>query len=537
MPIHPYKRALRLAVTRFGVNARSAARVLHQALRSADSQPRPDPADLLLQASLLSESQAQQLREALDQTQIDPGAQAANDNKRSAYEVQAERPPGDNHRRRLQEIVEYKVLRQLGEGGMGGVYLAFDEANERLVAIKVLQHHLTRNAALVERFRREAEFSTRLNHPNIVRGFSSGRDPKTGRYFLVMEYVDGPSVQKLLDQHQKLSIGDAVHIACDIAHALEHAQSHNIVHRDVKPENILITRTGIAKLADLGLSKATDQTSNLTATRQGFGTPYYMPYEQAMNARRADGRSDIFALGATLYHMVTGQVPFQGENPVDILERKAEGIYPPASLVNPEVPPVLDEILTKMLAPEPEDRYQTASELIVDLERSGLASPVLSFVDAAAALQDPHVRARVVLAHQATQLDVQAHRQETVPAKRGNVARDRWHLRYRDGKGKLHHVRATTQQICMAIRKGRLDERAVIRRANEPHFRGLESFARFRQELDRRKETKKPTESESADEGLPMEAAEQPSRTWPVVALATIASITLLTVLLYLLLY
>ena len=209
------------------------------------------------------------------------------------------------------------------------------------------------NQVAIDRFYREAKSGALLNHPNIVRNLTAGQDQATGKHYLVMEYVDGPSALELLQHHGRLSVGDAVHIALDIARALEHAHSRNIVHRDIKPDNILITRSGVAKLADLGLAKRTDEASHLTAARQGFGTPYYMPYEQAINAKYADGRSDIYALGATLYHLVTGEVPFPGDNHLEVVEKKNIGEFPPASAHNPEVPPALDDILAKMLARDP----------------------------------------------------------------------------------------------------------------------------------------------------------------------------------------
>src|SRR5262249_46713879 len=173
-----------------------------------------------------------------------------------------------------------------------------------------------------------------------------------------LEYVDGVSAHALLGRLGRLKVGDAVHIALDVARALEHAHSRNVVHRDIKPDNILITSSGVAKLADLGLAKRTDETSHLTATGQGFGTPYYMPYEQAMNAKYADGRSDIYALGATLYHFLAGQVPFPGVNHLEILDKKNLGFFEPASAVNPEVPRALAEILERVMARDPQDRHQ-----------------------------------------------------------------------------------------------------------------------------------------------------------------------------------
>src|SRR6266542_3518113 len=256
---------------------------------------------------------------------------------------------------------------------MSAVYLAYHEELGKQVALKVLADSLASNQRYVDRFYREDKSGQLLNHPNVVRSFGAGQDPATNKHYLVLEFIDGTTAHALLDRYGRLSVGDAVHIALDVARALEHAHSRNVIHRDIKPDNILITRSGVSKLADLGLAKRTDEASHLTATRQGFGTSYYMPYEQAVNAKHADGRSDIYALGATLYHLVTGEVPFRGDNHLEILDKKNLGFFAPASSVNPEVPRTLDQILERMLARDPQDRYQTASELIVDLERANLA--------------------------------------------------------------------------------------------------------------------------------------------------------------------
>jgi serine/threonine-protein kinase len=523
------KRAARLAVTRFGADPARVRAAVQEALRALKSGQKVDLVERFIRAKLLTDAQGAELQAELDRTQIDPNApiRAIRPGTDVSYEVAPDPvPPPQIITDSLRSIVEYRRLRRLGQGGMGEVYLAYDESAERLVAIKILWPHLAANPSLVERFKREAAHSIKLEHPNIVRGYTSGQEAETMRWYLVMEYVDGPSVQKLLDRHGKLEIGDAVHIALDIAHALEYAHGRNIVHRDIKPENILTTRSGVAKLADLGLSKATDQVSHLTATRQGFGTPYYMPYEQAMNAKSADARSDIYALGATLYHMVAGQPPFQGENQVDILEKKAAGVYPPASLVNPEVPPLLDLILEKMMAVDRRDRYQTASEVIVELQRSGLASPVLSFVDRDAALMDPVVRQRAVSAHQATEPDLRHGRGSKV------APPELWFIRQTDSDGELQEFKATTEQVLRRIRQGKLNGKAFARRADDAAFKKLAEFDAFRTAMQEHEaEHSEAEEAETATGSSPELETPPAWHGWFLVGSAVVLAAIVLTIL------
>src|SRR5262249_53353885 len=222
------------------------------------------------------------------------------------------------------------------------------------------------------------------------------RDPQTGRPFLVLEYVDGPSCQFLLDRTGPLAVRDAVRIILDMALALEFLHARRLVHRDIKPGNILLTTSGVAKLGDLGLAKPMDEDSELTGLHQGFGTSWYMPYEQVLNARFVDGRSDVFALGATLYHLLTGLVPFPGSSHAEVVALKDAGAYRPAGELNPSVPADLDRILARILARDLGRRLQPASEPLVALERSPWADRPPTFVARDVALQAPAARARLV---------------------------------------------------------------------------------------------------------------------------------------------
>ncbi len=489
------KRAAALAVSRYGVDhhrLKEVARAVDQA--QAEGQP-ADLLSVLVSQKLLSSAQANELRQAMEKTHIDPNAgkpsasavAGVSDPGHSLSSPRKE-PAGDGNGavtlppplQELRQLGEFRILRRLGEGGMGSVYLGYQEGEGRQVAIKVLPDHLAANQNYVDRFYREARSVSQLNHPNIVRGIAVGQDQATGKHYLVLEYVDGPSAHALLDRFGRLKVGDAIHIILDIARALEHAHSRNIIHRDIKPDNILLTSTGVAKLADLGLAKRTDEDSHLTGSRQGFGTPYYMPYEQAINAKMADGRSDIYALGATLYHLVTGGLPFTGSNPIEVAEKKCRGVFKPASQVHADVPPVLDRVLDKMLAGAPPDRYQTASEVIVDLERSGLSAKVPSFVDPQLALQDPVVRERLTAASPPTQPDL---RRPPSHKLSGDGQPGVWYLRYRDRQGGWCKTRATTQQIVQRIQEGRLPASVEACPQSQGEYLPLSAYAEFRRKL------------------------------------------------------
>jgi serine/threonine protein kinase len=457
----------------------------------------------------------------------------------------------------VRTLGDYRILRRLGEGGMGAVYLGYDETRDLKVAIKVLSDHLASNQDYVDRFYREAKSGALLNHPNIVRTLNVGQDRTSGKHYLVLEYVDGPSVQALLEAQGRLSIGDAVHITLDMARALEHAHSRNIIHRDIKPDNILLTPSGLCKLTDLGLAKRTDEASHLTAARQGFGTTHYMPYEQAINAKHADGRSDIYALGVTLYHLVTGSLPFPGENHLEVVERKNQGDFLPACCHVPEIPLSLDRILARMLARQPRNRYQTASELIVDLERSQLAAPVPSFADPDQALQDPWVRACLVSSAEPTRLDPEtpsparrppdwlrgphstsqpAATPEPTKARQQEEAlpEDIWLLRLRTRTGEIRKARATTQQILAQLRKGKLRPTSQAARPNSPRFCALSCYPEFREFRDFRPRDQRPQRASKPPQPVKEteDAQESFSRWTPLPLFLFVGALTVLAVVL-----
>ena len=204
-----------------------------------------------------------------------------------------------------QTVAGYRLLRKIGEGGMSAVYQSYDVTADRPVAVKILADHLAGQTEFVGRFYREARLSRVLEHPHIVQGHASGFDPESSKHYLVLEFIDGPTAHGVLARLGRLSVGMAVRIGIDIARALEFLHDRQYVHRDVKPDNILLHPDGAAKLADLGLAKRLNDDSQLTSIHQGVGTSYYMPYEQAVNANLVDGRSDLMiraaiALGAFL---------------------------------------------------------------------------------------------------------------------------------------------------------------------------------------------------------------------------------------------
>jgi serine/threonine protein kinase len=272
-------------------------------------------------------------------------------------------------------IGRYEIERELGRGATSVVYLANDQALRRKLALKVLPHYLTSDPAFVQRFNREAQVVGRLSHPNIVTMFDIGEDQ--GSHYIAFEYVDGQSVTQLLRaQPQGVPVSEAVRICLEVARALEYAHSRGIIHRDVKPGNVLLDASGRVSLTDFGIAVESEPNRAITATGGAIvGTPGYMAPE-VIQGKVVDGRADIYSLGALFYHLLTGSRPFEGEGDVNMLIRALSESPAPPSTLREGVPPEIDAIALKALAPDPEHRFQSAVEFVAAVSSySGALSP------------------------------------------------------------------------------------------------------------------------------------------------------------------
>ncbi|HEX9299396.1 MAG TPA: Stk1 family PASTA domain-containing Ser/Thr kinase [Actinomycetota bacterium] len=259
----------------------------------------------------------------------------------------------------------YRVEARIGAGGMAEVYRGFDQVLDRTVAIKVLLPQFARDAGFVARFRREAQAAARLNQPTIVGVYDSGSDGD--RQYIVMEFVEGRTLADFLASGRRPTQVQAVELTRKIAEALASAHAQGIVHRDIKPGNVMVTRGGFVKVMDFGIARMqTDVTAPQTSSV--IGTPTYLSPEQAQG-QAVDARSDIYSLGCVLYELLAGRPPFTGDTPVAIAYKQVNETPVPPSAHNPDVPPRLDAVVMKCLAKNPANRYQTAEELAADLER------------------------------------------------------------------------------------------------------------------------------------------------------------------------
>ncbi len=274
----------------------------------------------------------------------------------------------------------YSLRDPLGSGGMAEVFLAYEEVLERDVALKILKEQYADDKGFVERFRREAQSAASLNHPNIVHIYDWGGTENGEASYIAMEYAPGGTLEDLILEDGALPPYKAIEVASQIAEALGFAHERGVIHRDIKPQNILLSALGDAKVTDFGLARAAYSTS-LSQTSLVLGTASYMSPEQAMGGP-ADPRSDLYSLGVVLYEMLTGELPYEGDTPVSIaVKHVIEPLRAPGE-VNSEVPEGISALTQKLLVKDPDDRYRSATQLIEDLRRVRDGLPP-AFADAA----------------------------------------------------------------------------------------------------------------------------------------------------------
>jgi serine/threonine-protein kinase len=267
------------------------------------------------------------------------------------------------------EIPGYQILNQLGKGSMGIVYKAKQASVNRIVAVKVLLDALALNKEFIKRFQREAEIAAKLSHNNIVGVIDAGEIG--GHQYFVMEYVEGETIKDMVEKGRVFDEKTAVKIVLAVADALQHAHKKGLIHRDVKPENIILTKDGNVKLADLGLARPTaDEKWAMAEAGMAIGTPYYISPEQVRGQVDVDIRADIYCLGGTLYHMVTGKVPYSGETPTEVMKKHVDKNTPliPPDHINTKLSSGLGEVVEMMMAKNREERYRNPDDLILDLK-------------------------------------------------------------------------------------------------------------------------------------------------------------------------
>jgi serine/threonine protein kinase len=341
----------------------------------------------------------------------------------------------------LDRVGNYDLVEKIAEGGMGTVYKGRHRTTGAYVAIKLLATHMKNNPTYLQRFQKEYTTAKALDHPNIVRALEQSFEGD--RPYLVMEYVDGESLGQRLERSGRLPEEEAIRIIVLAAQGLERAHKQGLIHRDVKPDNIMLTRDGGVKLADLGLVKEMDGDLNLTRTGRGLGTPHFMAPEQFRNAKHADVRCDVYSLGATLYMMVTGQMPFAALPPLEAWMKKVNNdLSAPRKLVA-SVSERTNWAIRRAMDPNPEKRPRSCKEFVEDLTGS-----------------------------------------KPIPAQTAEPATKEpwWYLQYIDEEGKPHLVKGRMSGIRRSVKEGRLGDvtKVLVCRTKTGAYGPLRSYPEFR---------------------------------------------------------
>jgi serine/threonine protein kinase len=277
---------------------------------------------------------------------------------------------GREVRRLPAEFGRYTLLKQMGTGGMGAVYLAEERMLHRQVAVKILSRQFASETELVSRFKREGRAAVQLRHPNLVPAYEVGEEG--GELYYAMEFCEGESLDAVLDRMKCLPAPQVLEIVCQVARGLVYAHEQGVVHRDIKPGNIVLTKEGAVKVLDLGLSKNLYDVHRSFQTMDGttLGTPEYMSPEQAQGLTNSvDGRTDQYSLGATMYHLLTGVIPFSSTSPGATLLQQVTGQLADPRELKPDIAPGLVTVLAKMMAKDPADRYANLNEVLKELDR------------------------------------------------------------------------------------------------------------------------------------------------------------------------
>jgi eukaryotic-like serine/threonine-protein kinase len=422
-----------------------------------------------------------------------PSGSKGNGGKAASGEGEAKKP------KKVSQVGDFRIEKKLGQGGMGTVFLATQVSLDRKVALKTLSPEFAKKQDFVKRFLREARSMARLQHPNVVQVYAA--DSASGVNYAAIEFIDGRSMQGWMNELKQLNVGDALHVTLVCADALKHAHDQNMIHRDIKPDNILVTSKGVVKVADFGLAKAIDEDVSMTQSGTGLGTPLYMAPEQARNAKHVDKRTDIYALGSTLYYFLTGKLPFTGENTLELIVAKEKGSFTHAKKLNPQIPERLDLMIDKMLMKDPNHRYADCGEIIRDLGGLGVANPALSFIETAGG-ETPIISAAVAAASSINTARLQATRGPgSAPTQAGKqppaggrlssaedaaraaakapVSNKTWFVQHKGPDGRVVITKMSTAEVMAGIKSESLDAAAKAKDTPNGSFMPLAQYSEF----------------------------------------------------------